>query len=251
VGWRVRQIGTAEGMTWFGVLLGFLAQFGVLSSGSSKSDFWGILAVGGMLGMLGSGALLAWAGARFFQHTRRQQDLELLLTTSAGGRDIVKSQWRVLRRALTPPLGMVLFLALPPGLALVYAWLAGSPGEFWFFLSPFLLCLNLTVETLALCWVGMQFGLHSRNAAAALCWTVGLVQLFPLALAVGMVWLWSWIAGESSFVKSHFSKMPPEIPAVLFCLAKNVAFVAWARFRLRRDLRLGGRWSSRFTPEFA
>jgi hypothetical protein len=36
-------------------------------------------------------------------------------------------------------------------------------------------------------------------------------------------------------------RMPAVAPALLFFLAKNVAFILWAHFRLRRDLRLGRR----------
>jgi hypothetical protein len=35
--------------------------------------------------------------------------------------------------------------------------------------------------------------------------------------------------------------MPPVILALLFFVAKNLAFIIWARLRLRRELRLGSR----------
>jgi cytochrome bd-type quinol oxidase subunit 2 len=193
--------------------------------------------------ILFSGGLIAWAGARFFQDTRRQQDLELLLTTPEGSRHILAGQWCVLRWALTWPLGLVLVLALLPGISLFYDFTNGFRGEFWSLLQPFLIYVNLVLETVALCWAGMWFGLHGRNAITAVAGTVGLVQLLPLLLAVALMWGWSWLPIRWSSLAMARGKMPPVILALLFFLAKNVAFIVWARLRLRRELRLGRRKS--------
>src|ERR1022692_1416912 len=109
--------------------------------------------------ILFSGGLIAWAGARFFQDSRRQQDLELLLTTPQGSRHILGGQWCVLRRALTWPLGVVLVLALPTGISLLYDYVNDYQREYWSMLQPFLIAMNLTLEAVALCWVGIRFGL--------------------------------------------------------------------------------------------
>jgi hypothetical protein len=191
--------------------------------------------------ILFSSGLIAWAGARFFQDTRRQQDLELLLTTPLGSRHILGGQWCVLRRALTWPLGVVLVLALPAGLALIYDSANGYHREFWSLLQPFLIAVNLALETVALCWVGMRFGLHGRNAITAVVGTVGLVQLLPLALSVALMWGWVSLSVQASSPAMSHGRMPPVILALLFFLAKNLALIVWARVRLRRELRLGGR----------
>jgi len=110
--WRVERLGSVEGLLWLAVALNFLAQFGTLGSilnfGAGPTDTWGLMSFVGMAVILFSSALIGWAGARFFQATRRQQDLELLLTTPLGSRRILGGQWCVLRRALTWPLGVVL-----------------------------------------------------------------------------------------------------------------------------------------------
>ena len=161
--------------------------------GAAPADTWGLVSFVGMAVILFSGGLIAWAGARFFQDTRRQQDLELLLTTPLGGRNILTGQWRVLRRALAWPLGVVLALALPAGISLIYDFANGYQREFWFLLQPFLIAVNLALEAVALCWVGMWFGLRGRNAITAVAGTVGLVQLLPLVLAVALMWGWAWL----------------------------------------------------------
>jgi MFS family permease len=245
--WRVERLGSAEGLIWLAVALSFLAQFGTLGSilgmGAGPADTWGLVSFVGMAVILFSGGLIAWAGARFFQDTRRQQDLELLLTTPQGSRHILSGQWCVLRRALAWPLGVVLALALPAGISLLYDFANGNHREFWSLLQPFLIAVNLALEAVALCWVGMRFGLHGRNAITAVAGTVGLVQLLPLVLAVALMWGWAWLPGRPTSLATSRGRMPPVILALLFFVAKNLALIVWARLRLRRELRLGKRTS--------
>ncbi len=195
-----------EGLLWLAVALNFLAQFGTLGSilnfGAGPADTWGLVSFVGMAVILFSGGLIAWAGARFFQDTRRQQDLELLLTTPLGSRHILGGQWCVLRRALAWPLGVVLVVALPAGISLLYDFANGYHREFWTLLQPFLIAVNLALEAVALCWVGMRFGLHGRNAITAVAGTVGLVQLLPLALSVALD-VGLGLAAGSSVVPGH------------------------------------------------
>ena len=243
--WRVERLGSVEGLLWLAVALSFLGQFSALGSilnfGAASSDTWGLVSFVGMAVILFSGGLIAWAGARFFQDTRRQQDLELLLTTPLGARNILAGQWRTLRRALAWPLGVVLALALPAGISLLYDFVEGYQREFWSLLQPFLIAVNLALEAVALCWVGIRFGLRGRNAITAVAGTVGLVQLLPLVLSVGLMWGWAWLPIRWSSLAIARGKMPPVILALLFFMAKNVGLVVWARLRLRHELRLGRR----------
>jgi ABC-2 family transporter protein len=243
--WRVERLGSAEGLIWLAVALSFLAQFGTLGSilnfGAGSADTWGLVSFVGMAVIFFSGGLIAWAGARFFQDTRQQQDLELLLTTPLGSRHILAGQWCVLHRALAWPLGVVLAVALPAGISLLYDFANGYHREFWTLLQPFLICVNLAFEAVALCWVGMRFGLHGRNAITAVAGTVALVQLLPLVLSVALMWGWAWLPAHASSPAPSRGRMPPIILALLFFLAKNLAFILWARLRLRQELRLGSR----------
>jgi hypothetical protein len=241
----VQRLGTAEGLIWLAVVLAFCAQFGTLGSifagGAAPTDTWGLLSFVGMAVILFSGGLLAWAGARFFQDTRRQQDLELLLTTPLGARNILIGQWRLLRRALTWPLGLVLVVALPAGLSLIYDFANGYRRETWLLTQPLLIGVNLILEAVALCWVGIWFGLRGRNPLTAVAGAVGLVQLLPLALAVALMFGWTWLPHLSAPQATSRGRMPPVVLALLFFVVKNVALILWARFRLHRELRLGSR----------
>jgi hypothetical protein len=243
--WRVERLGSVEGLLWLAVALNFLAQFGTLGSilnfGAGPADTWGLVSFVGMAVIFFSGGLIAWAGARFFQDTRRHQDLELLLTTPLGSRQILGGQWCVLRRALAWPLGVVLVVALPAGISLLHDFFNGYHREVWTLLQPFLIAVNLVLEAVALCWVGIRFGLRGRNAITAVVGTVALVQLIPLVLSVALMWGWTWLPTHSASLAVSRGRMPPVILALLFFVAKNVALILWARFRLRRELRLGRR----------
>jgi hypothetical protein len=243
--WRVERLGSAEGLIWLAMALNFFAQIGLLGSvfthSGASSDSWGFLSFVGLTVSAFAGGLVAWAGARFFQDTRQQQDLELLLTTPIGGRDILASQWRVLVRALAWPVGLVLALSLPAGISLIYDFAHDYRSEPWSLLEPYLIAVNLAFEAVALCWVGMRFGLRGRNAITAVAGAVGLVQLLPLALAVALMWSWAWLPNLASLRHMSRSSMPPIILALLFFLGKNLALILWARFRLHGELRLGSR----------
>ena len=243
--WRVEQLGSIEGLLWLAVAMNFCGQFGTLGSilgfGAGPADTWGLVSFIGLTVILFSSGLIAWAGARFFQNTRRQQDLELLLTTPLGSRQILSGQWCMLRRALAWPLGVVLALALPAGISLLYDFANGYHREFWSLLQPFLIAVNLALETVALCWVGIRFGLRGRNAITAVVGTVGLVQLLPLALSVALMWGWTWLPSYAASPATARGRMPPVILALCFFLAKNLALIVWARLSLHRELRLGRR----------
>ena len=136
-------------------------------------------------------------------------------------------------------------MALPAGISLLYDFANGYHREFWTLLQPFLIAVNLVLEAVALCWVGIRFGLRGRNAITAVAGAVGLVQLLPLALAVALMWCWTWLPHHSSSLAMSRGNMPPVILALLFFVAKNLALILWARFRLRRELRLGTRTARR------
>jgi hypothetical protein len=243
--WRVERLGTAEGLIWLAVALAFCAQFGTLGSifsgGAAPADTWGLLSFVGMAVILFSGGLVAWAGARFFQDTRRRRDLELLLTTPLGAHNILIGQWHVLRRALAWPLGLVLAVALPAGISLIYDFAHGYRREVWTLAQPLLIAVNLALEAVALCWVGMRCGLRGRNPLTAVAGAVGLVQALPLALAVASMWSWAWLPHRLPPLPAPRGKMPAVVLALLFFVAKNLAFIIWTRLRLRRELRLASR----------
>jgi ABC-type transport system involved in multi-copper enzyme maturation permease subunit len=253
--WRAEQMGPVTPLVWLAVGLNFLAQFGVLGSmfnpGGLSAGAWGLRSFSGIMVILFSGVLLAAAGARFFQRTRREQDLELLLTTPVGCRNILAGQWHVLRRALVGPVGAVLAVGLPSGLCLAYHLAKGNGREAFSSLLPLLITVNLSLETLAICWVAMYLGLRGHQVMGAAVWTAGLAQLLPMALAMVLMSSWGLLAPLFSGLSPRHGQDLPQVAALLFFLAKNIALIAWARQRLRRDLRLDARSHLTAAAKFA
>lgn len=233
--WRIEKLGQPEALIWPAMALNFLVQLGLLGPQVAL----GFMSIFGIFMILGCGGMLAWAGARFFQDSRRQQDLELLLTTPVGGRDIIIAQWQVLRRALAWPIGLLLLLSLPAGIALTYHFVSGSYGDPWFLLHPFLIVINLVLEALALCWTGMRFGLSRRNAVMAVTATLGWVHLLPLGFAIGTLSAWVWLTMNSPLTPIARSKLSSGSILLLFFMVKNLVLILWARWSLHHQLRLG------------
>ena len=223
--WRVQKIGSPEAAIVVALALDFIAHYatlGLLLHDKGLGDSSGLLCALGTAAIFSASAVLAWVGARFFQQARRQQDLELLLTTPLGARNILSGQWHVLRRALAWPLVIVLAVAVPSAISIISHLSNGNPAGARYFLPPFLIPVNLAVEVIALCWVGMWFGLRARNIVTSVAGAVSVVQLLPLVPALALIS--AWMALRPS--------IPPLVPALLFLLVKNLACIAWARFRI-------------------
>lgn len=249
IGWRVSRLGSVEGLLWLAIALNFLGQFGALGSfagsDSPMGDGWALLSFGGLVIGLFSGGLVAWAGARFFLDAKRQQDLELLLTSVVGSRNVLSGQWRVLRKAVKVPLLVVLLVALPSGISVVSDFLNEHYHQLWNAVPIFLVPVNLAIEVVALCWVGMYCGLLGRHAGLTVIKAVGLVQIIPLALLGLASWAWTNLEHGESVITTAYGKIPIVVPVLLLLILKNIAFVFWARIRLRKLLRISSQASER------
>ena len=98
--------------------------------------------------------------------------------------------------------------------------------------------LNLVLDIIALCWVGMWFGLRSERAYSLIGWTVGLV--------IGLPWLITFLV-DAIFISAGRSQWGPlgggrsllfwlVLSGLLF-LAKNLLLIRWAFCKLRRELK--------------
>jgi len=228
--WRMERIGLPHGPILIAVALAFFGHF--ISMGNGLA---GGAAVWGCFLTLTANAVLAWAGARLFQDAHRLQDLELLLTTPMGGQNIVRGQWHILRRALLWPAVIALAVALPSAIAIINGLFLEHGGRIVYFLPSLLTPFNLVLEVIALCWVGMWFGLRSRSLISAVAWTVCIVQLAPVAATMLLLWAGFWVYGKLS---PGPDEIPEAIPILLLFAIKNLALIFWARSRLRRELRV-------------
>ena len=196
IAWLLQRQRGTRAIHWTGALIGFAVGF----AHHGLFRFWGppiyYWAVGMPLELARSvleGALFAWAASRFFVEARRTGELELLLTTPLGAREIVSTQWHVLKRLLRWPM---LVLLAPTLLEAVFTaariGMSSSHGPDGSFVVPY--AISFLVRSLdiyfgvgALCWVGLWFGLKSGGQARAIVWTVGLVRGLPWLITI----LWS------------------------------------------------------------
>jgi ABC-type transport system involved in multi-copper enzyme maturation permease subunit len=188
---------------------------------------------------LAAAALLAWGAGRAFYSAQRSGELELLLCTPMGARDIVGGHWR----ALCGPLrGAWLLLALLIFLQFFLLPSSKSPSTALGFgvelLQKVMVPINTVLDIVALCWVGMWFGLRCRKAFSVMGCTVGLVIGVPWIIAF-LVDIFLSLAGTAKW------SGPATAPAVLFWnavsailfLAKNIVLIRWAAWKLRTELR--------------
>jgi hypothetical protein len=187
-----------------------------------------------LLVSLGSAALLAWAAGRFFFEKQRNGELEVLLSTPLGARDIVGGNWRALCKPLRGAWLLVGFLVLAE---LLSGSTAGGLFTFQRVLAPVVRVLDI----MALCWMGMWFGLRARKPSHIMGWTVGMVVALP--------WLISFLFIIGASLSSAAFLTPGAAysasSTLLFWfaiwpilnIAKNIFFIRWASQKLRTELR--------------
>ena len=131
------------------------------------------------------GCLFAWAASRFFIESRRDGELELLLTTPEGARTMVASQWKRLKQVfwwatvamIAPSVTMSLFNILLPR----QPW----PGfNLYTSATELLSCANTIAGMMALVWLGMWYGWSERSQARAVARSLILAKGPP-----AMIWL--------------------------------------------------------------
>jgi hypothetical protein len=165
------------------VVFTVLRPSSLVRSSAFMSVMWPL---GLLLAAVGS-ALIAWAASRYFVAARGTGELELLLTTPLGAKEMVATQWAVLKRRLRwPMLFMVAPAAVQAGVALLSIRGLGPPNSVRLpsAMSSLLSCVGIFLEVGALCWVGLWFGLKAGGQARAIVWTVTLVKGLPTLLAI-------------------------------------------------------------------
>ena len=118
---------------------------------------------------------------------------------------------------------LVGFLILLELLMGPHSGLGGALGVFQMAMAPVVRVLDI----IALCWVGMWFGLRARKPLYIMGWTVGLVEVAPIALA----YLLPVLFGTTRV----YAFWPLVVPLLL--VFKNLFFIRWAQVRLRAEFR--------------
>ena len=238
LGWRLHRL---RGPIWLGTALMFFGSLGFpwlgflwrSPLGSANVGMWN----GINLGLtLSSTALIAWTAGRLLFDARRSGELELLLSTPLGGRDIIAGYWWALWRQMRVPLLSFAFL-----LFLVSVFSAVQLGRVsgaspWMFHQS-VGCVNKVLDAVALCWVAMWFGLRARKPFSFVSRTVGLVIVLP--------WTLSYLFSILMFASSSFSSggRPSgtldlwTVGLPLLIVALKVILIRWAAGRLQAELR--------------
>ena len=188
VEWLVRRQRGLRTILWFGVFVGIIyyllfRAFSPWRAFGMGSSFWLIAywVPNVLVGSL-SGAFFAWAASRFFIETRKNGELELLLTTPVGARTIVRDQWKVLHEALLFPLVVSVVALLLPFVFTIFIGFGNRGGMevvFPYFLNIVLSVFNMVLGIMALCRVGLWFGMKAQGQAGAIMWTLGFVKGVP------------------------------------------------------------------------
>jgi hypothetical protein len=182
---------------------------------------------------LGSAALLAWAAGRYLFEAQRTGELELLLTTPIGAGTIISGNWRALCRPLRGVWLLVGFLILMELISI------HRPYQGWVVFSVVMLPVVRVLDIIALCWVGMYFGLKAPKSISTIGWTVGLVVALPwlvsflFVIGLSLRPQSSWMNGGTAPLLTYFWGFGWP------CLniAKDIFFINWAARGLRTQLR--------------
>ena len=133
--------------------------------------------------------LVAFQVCRFFVETRRNGSLELLLCSPLRNTDLLKAQWRALRRIFLWPLVVFLLLRIltvlyPLPLAPFNRGLPPNAGSLLEtgFLGTFSLTISLFADILAMGWFGMWLALTTKKPALAPALTILFVLVLPSCL---------------------------------------------------------------------
>lgn len=221
--WAVSRTAGHNFYLWLGALL-------LLLSGAVPTLTGGLATSGVELLMsLGASALLAWAAGRSLFEARRDGELELLLVTPLGARDIIRGHWWALWRPLRAAWLLAVFVLVLQFVENLGHLRGGSTyaSSFvlvWALLAP----INKVLDGVAVCWVGMWYGLRARKPLQVVTWTSGLVIALP--------WVFLIIAGlllaGLNVTESSVMLILPVVD-----MAKNILFIFWASRNLRAELR--------------
>jgi ABC-type transport system involved in multi-copper enzyme maturation permease subunit len=253
VEWLVERQRGMRAIIWAGVLSGvfyyiFFRAFFAWRTTAMPNAMWLVYWIPNLLFGSISGAFFAWAASRFFVETRKNGELELLLTTPVGPECIVRDQWRVLLAALAAPIFVsVLAMLLPFGYSMltIFQRLGGNNVFLPYSISMLLSAANVVVGTLALCRVGLWFGLRAPGQGTAILWTLAVAKGVPYIVSFA----WSLL---SACLGLHSPMNSPSYFLSFVPSFITIAFLLWlmrlARTRVTSDLIKGDAHRLSFSP---
>jgi hypothetical protein len=204
--------------------------------------FWLFNGLGHFLAFAANG-LIAWAACRHLVDARQSGELEMLLSTPVGARELVPQHWRAIWRGVRWPL-----LALVVGQIIQYLsiilmqnrWSGNAGGIAFFYMVLVVVTpINTVLEMLALCWVAMRLGARALRPALAVTRALALVVVtswLMYAVLIGVAnYAARFILGGS--IGLYFFSMGF---VYLLVITKNILLWRWAKRSLSRPGFLAG-----------
>jgi hypothetical protein len=196
---------------------------------------------------------VAVQAARFFVEAVRNGALELILVAPVGPDEIVRAQWRALRRTfMIPSLTAALYAiaVVATSLAQTYAMMMASKGTprmsfdmvTWEIVGLVAGLINFFANLAALAWFGMWMGLTNRKPAIAALKTVAFVVVLPkIALLFVQGFVMMLIAfstiGRSGSGSGMASFWVSTIVVCILTVGKDAFFILFARQKLSTRFR--------------
>jgi ABC-type transport system involved in cytochrome c biogenesis permease component len=199
---------------------------------------------------------VAVQACRFFVEAVRNGALELILVAPVGPDQIVRGQWKALRRTfMIPALTAALYsiAAVATSLAQTYAMMMASKGTpgmsfdmvTWQIVGLVVGLVNFFANLAALAWFGMWMGLTNRKPTIATLKTIAFVVALP-KIALLFVQGFLMILISFSMMGSSGSGMASFwVGSIIVCLltvGKDVFFILFARQRLSTRFREAVAW---------
>ena len=141
------------------------------------------------------GSIFAWVASRFFVESRQNSELEVLLTTPLGARQVVLAQWDFLKRLFRWPVLAMLFPIFYSAINILIlrASLSG-PWRVYYLCSLACSVVETIVGLGALCWAALWFGFRARTQVRAILWTLIIAKGVPYVLSFALSLLGSYLA---------------------------------------------------------
>jgi ABC-type transport system involved in cytochrome c biogenesis permease component len=242
VNWLVNQQKGVRAMVWLAAavsLLSFGWRYLFPLFYTSSRRMW-TAAVMGPLSLAQSvvtASLVAWAASRFFFEARRTGVLELLITTPVGAKTIVSAQLNALWRIVRWPLVVMI---LPLCFQVVTLWMQlgrqlSTPWLVPYTFSTLFALINMILDVLVLCWVGMWYGAQAQTQTTAIVRTVLWARVVPLCLSLVISFVFSMtpVRFRSTFLPSLVLFSVPQVVITVYYLW----LLKWVRARLQGELR--------------
>ena len=246
--WEVRRQGGMRAAVWAVVILSALYESNLarFSWGSLRMPLGGGMSLSGVsiaLQVLQVGTI-GWVASRYFLEARRNGDLELLLTTPVGARNIVAAQWAVLWRMLFWPLAVLIFAT--HSRSAFYLWQSASQSrrklviygkwrlpDFTFFIlgQSLLLCANKLTQVASAVWLGLYLGYSAGSQTKVIARIIVLAWFVPFA---SLALLRSVAATFLGPAVSFTTAMIWIAAQICYC----ATLIVWAKRRLSAELHL-------------